>query len=69
MMYGTIPYAISDTGASYTAGKPTDQFVAINKIPTKVFGLPTGGTAPATTVEKLHLNIELLQIDWISYQH
>ena len=47
----------SDTGVSSTAQKPTDQFVATNEISTKVFGLPTGGTAPATTVAKLQLNI------------
>ena len=52
-----IPYEISDTGASSTAGKPTNPFVATNEISTKVFGLPTGGTAPATTVAKLHINI------------
>ena len=56
-MDGTIPSAISDTGASSTAGKPTDPFVATNEISTKVFGLPVGGTALATTVDKLHLNI------------
>ena len=52
-----IPYEISDTGASSTAGKPTNPFVATNEISTKVFGLPTGGTAPATIVAKLHINI------------
>ena len=57
MIYGPIPSAISTTGASSTAGKPTDPFVATNEIFTKVFGLPIGGTALATTVAKLHLNI------------
>ena len=56
-MDGTIPSAISDISARSTAGKPTDPFVATNEISTKVFGLPTGGMAPATTVAKLHLNI------------
>ena len=56
-MDGTILSAISDTGTSSTAGNPTDPFVATNEISAKVFGLPTGGTAPATTVAKLHLNI------------
>ena len=35
----------------------TDILVATNEISKKVFGLPTGGKAPATTVAKLHLNI------------
>ena len=43
--------------ASSTAGKPTNPFVATNEISTKVFGLPTGGTAPATSVAKLHIYI------------
>ena len=52
----TIPSAISDTGASSTAGKPTDPFVSTNEISTKVFGLRIGGKVPATTVAKLFLN-------------
>ena len=35
----------------------TDILVATNEISKKVFGLPTGGKVPATTVAKLHLNI------------
>ena len=57
MLDGTIPSASSNTGTISTSGKPTDPFVATNEISTKVFGLPTGGMAPATTVAKLHLNI------------
>ena len=57
MMDGTITYSIGDTGARSTAGKTTDTFVSTNAISTKYFGLPTGGTAPATTVAKLHINI------------
>ena len=57
MVDGTIPSAISDTGASSAAGKPTDPFVSTNEISTKVFGLPTGGTALSATVAKLHFNI------------
>ena len=56
-MDGTIPSAISDTGASSTAGKPTDPFVATNEISTKLFGLPTGGTTTAITVAKFHINL------------
>ena len=56
-MDGTITYSIGDTGARSTAGKPMDPFVATNEISTQVFGLPTGGMEPATTVAKLHLNI------------
>ena len=57
MIDGTVPSAISDTCTSSTAGKSMDPFVTTNEISTKVFGLPIGGTVPASTVAKLHINI------------
>ena len=50
---GTIPSGISDTGATSSAGKPGDPFSHTNTPSNKVFHLPTGGTATATTQAKL----------------
>ena len=50
---GTIPSGISDTGATSSAGKPGDPFSHTNTPSNKVFHLPTGGTAKATTQAKL----------------
>ena len=48
MLDGTIASAISDTGATSTAGKPNDPFEETDQPSTKVFTLPTGGTAAAS---------------------
>eukprot|EP00804_Cyclotella_cryptica_P028359 CCRYP_016427-RA/>CCRYP_016427-RA protein AED:0.05 eAED:0.03 QI:0/0/0/1/1/1/2/0/1237 len=52
-MNGSIASAISDTGATSTAGAPHDPFKETTTISSKVFLLPTGGTAKATKVAKL----------------
>jgi hypothetical protein len=57
IMNGTIASACSDTGATSTAGKPTDPFEATNKMSTKVFHLPVGGTATATKICNLLLDV------------
>ncbi len=57
IMNGTIASACSDTGATSTAGKPSDPFEATNQKSTKVFHLPVGGTGTATKVSKLLLNV------------
>ena len=54
---GTIPAAISDTGATSTAGKPGDPFQHCNSHKTKVFHLPTGSTTTSTHQAKLHLQV------------
>ena len=53
IMDGTIASAVSDTGATSTAGTPNDPFVMSNKASNKVFCLPTGGTAVATKTATL----------------
>jgi len=50
---GTVPSGISDTGATSSAGKTGDPFHHTNKPSNKLFHLPTGGTAKATTQAKL----------------
>ena len=57
MKDGTIPSAVSDTGATSTAGAIDDPFKPTNEFSAKVFSLPTGGTAAATKVATLQLNV------------
>lgn len=54
---GSIPSAISDTGATSTAGAVHDPFHSTTQPSTKVFLLPTGGTAQATHISQLMLNV------------
>eukprot|EP00804_Cyclotella_cryptica_P003480 CCRYP_002118-RA/>CCRYP_002118-RA protein AED:0.26 eAED:0.26 QI:0/0/0/1/0/0/3/0/685 len=54
---GTIPSAISDTGATSTAGALHDPFHSTTAPSTKVFLLSTGGTAHATHISQLLLNV------------
>ena len=49
----SIPSAISDTGATSTAGKSGHPFRFFNSPSDKVFHLPTGGTARASVKAKL----------------
>ena len=53
ILNGTIPSAISDTGATSTAGKGGHPFRLSNHPSDKVFHLPTGGTARASVKAKL----------------
>ena len=53
IMNGSIASTVSDTGATSTAGAPHDPFKETTTISSKVFILPTGGTAKATKVAKL----------------
>ena len=50
---GSIPSAISNTGATSTAGKSGHPFRTLNIPSDKVFHLPTGGTARASVKAKL----------------
>ena len=54
---GTIPSGVSDSGATSTAGRPQDPFIKSNIPSSKVFHLPTGGTARASRTAKLHHNL------------
>ena len=54
---GTIPSAISNTGATSTAGALHDPFHSTAEPLTKVFLLPTGGTAQVTHISQLLLNV------------
>jgi hypothetical protein len=54
---GMIPSTISDTGATSTAGAFHDPFHSTTEPLTKVFLLPTGGTAQATHTSQLLLNV------------
>eukprot|EP00804_Cyclotella_cryptica_P002887 CCRYP_009399-RA/>CCRYP_009399-RA protein AED:0.22 eAED:0.24 QI:0/0/0/1/1/1/2/0/735 len=53
----TIPSAISDTGATSTAGALHDPFHSTTAPSTKVFLLPTGDTAHTTHISQLLLNV------------
>ena len=57
MKKGSIPSAVSDTGATSTAGALGDPFDPTNEVSNKVFSLPTGGTTVATGVATLQLNV------------
>eukprot|EP00804_Cyclotella_cryptica_P029865 CCRYP_010777-RA/>CCRYP_010777-RA protein AED:0.22 eAED:0.28 QI:0/0/0/1/1/1/4/0/696 len=52
-----IPSSISDTGATSTAGALHDPFYSTTEPSTKVFLLPTGGTAPPTHISQLLLDV------------
>ena len=54
---GTIPSAISDTGATSTVGTLYDPFHTTTEPSNKVFLLPTGGTAHATHLSQLLLDV------------
>eukprot|EP00804_Cyclotella_cryptica_P024855 CCRYP_020554-RA/>CCRYP_020554-RA protein AED:0.50 eAED:0.48 QI:0/0/0/1/0/0/2/0/299 len=57
IMNGSIASVISNTRATSTAGAPHDPFEESTTISSKVFILPTGGTANATKVAKLLHNV------------
>eukprot|EP00804_Cyclotella_cryptica_P031352 CCRYP_012176-RA/>CCRYP_012176-RA protein AED:0.49 eAED:0.45 QI:0/-1/0/1/-1/1/1/0/130 len=54
---GPIPSAVSDTGATSTAGTLHDPFIHSKARSTKTFMLPTGTTTTATTQAHLLLNV------------
>eukprot|EP00804_Cyclotella_cryptica_P000959 CCRYP_018391-RA/>CCRYP_018391-RA protein AED:0.41 eAED:0.41 QI:0/0/0/1/0/0/2/0/294 len=53
IMNGSIASAVSNTGATSTAGASHDPFKDTSTISSKVFILPTGGTAMANKLAKL----------------
>ena len=54
---GSIPSAISGTGATSMAGTLHDPFRTTTTLSTKVFLLPTGGTAQASHISQLLLDV------------
>eukprot|EP00804_Cyclotella_cryptica_P012654 CCRYP_016928-RA/>CCRYP_016928-RA protein AED:0.83 eAED:0.83 QI:0/-1/0/1/-1/1/1/0/246 len=54
---GSIPSAVSDTGATSTAGTLHDPFIHSKTRSTKFFMLPTGTTTAATIQAQLLLNV------------
>ena len=58
VLNGTISYGASDTGATSTAGKYGDHFIASNEPSNKVFGLPTGGSVKASQKATLDLPLK-----------
>eukprot|EP00804_Cyclotella_cryptica_P006780 CCRYP_019524-RA/>CCRYP_019524-RA protein AED:0.42 eAED:0.37 QI:0/0/0/1/0/0/4/0/627 len=58
---GSIPSAVSDTGATSTAGTLHDPFIHSKTRSTKIFMLPTGTTTAATIQAQLLLNSTLYQ--------
>ncbi len=57
MLNGTIPSAVSDTGATLSAFLKKDPSHATVKLSTTVFHLPDSAIAPATTRNKLLHNV------------
>eukprot|EP00804_Cyclotella_cryptica_P000162 CCRYP_017462-RA/>CCRYP_017462-RA protein AED:0.81 eAED:0.81 QI:0/0/0/0.5/1/1/2/0/589 len=54
---GSIPSAVSDTGATSTSGTLHDPFIHSKTRSTKIFMLPTGTTTAATIQAQLLLNV------------
>ncbi len=57
MLNGTIPSAVSDTGATLSAFLKKDPSGAMGELSTTIFHLPNGAIAPATTRNKLLHNL------------
>ena len=57
MLNGTIPSAVSDTGATLSAFLKKDPSGAMGELSTTIFHLPNGAIAPATTRNKLLHNV------------
>ncbi len=57
VLNGTIPSAVSDTGATLSAFLKEDPSIPTGCISSAVFHLPNGAVAPATTVNKMLHNV------------
>ena len=57
VLNGTIPSAVSDTGATSSAFLKEDPSIPTGCVSSAVFHLPNGAVAPATTVNKLLHNV------------
>ena len=57
VLNGTIPSAVSDTGATSSAFLKEDPSIPTGRVSSAVFHLPNGAVPPATTVNKLLHNV------------
>ena len=57
ILNGTIPSAVSNTGATSSAFLKEDTSIPTGHISSAVFHLPNGAIAPATTLNKLLHNV------------
>jgi hypothetical protein len=69
VLNGTLPSAVSDTGATSSAFLKKDPSRAMGKLSTTVFQLPNGIIAPAMTRNKLPHNMHELHAASTSFQH
>jgi hypothetical protein len=53
VLNGTIPTAVSNTGATLSAFLTSDPSLPTGRVSSAVFHLPNGAIAPATTINKL----------------
>ena len=57
ILNGTIPLAVSNTGATSSAFLTSDPSLPTGRVSTAVFHLPNGAVAPATTINQIHHNV------------
>ena len=57
VLNGTIPSAVSDTGATSSAFLREDPSIPTGRTSSAIFHLPNGAVAPATTINKLLHNV------------
>jgi hypothetical protein len=57
VLNGTIPSAVSDTGATSSAFLKEDPSIPTGRTSSAIFHLPNGAVAPATTINKLLHNV------------
>jgi hypothetical protein len=58
VLSGTIPSVVSNTSATSSAFLKSDPFLPTGCISSALFHLPSGAIAPATTVNKLHHDVQ-----------
>jgi hypothetical protein len=59
ILNGTIPSTVSGTGATLSAFLTSDPSLPTGRVSSKVFHLPNGTIAPATTINKLLQDIRV----------
>jgi hypothetical protein len=63
VLNGTIPSAVSNTGATSSAFLKEDPSIPTGRVSSAVFHLPNDAIAPATTLNKLLHNVRALARD------
>ena len=63
ILSGTIPSAVSNTGATSSAFLTSDPSLPTEHISSAIFHLPNGAVAPATTVNKLLRDVRAPALD------